>query len=96
MVAFPILPIPRADAVLLVECLYYLAQAERQTFVDGLACTHPAATVTVSTPTSGGDYFTDPGLRHLFARYRFAGVNELGGDHAIYAFQPRRLRFRRS
>jgi phospholipid N-methyltransferase len=74
MLALATLPVPPADAVLLIECLYYLDQAERRTFVEDLRQAHPAAKVIVATPVTGGASFTEAELRLLFERYRLTGV----------------------
>lgn len=74
MLSLPDMPIPPADAVLLIECLYYLDRSERRTFVEALERCHPEARVIVSTPVTGGVYFTEPELRQLFGGYRLAGV----------------------
>jgi hypothetical protein len=74
MLVLPALPVPPADAVLLIECLYYLDRDGRHAFVEGLRRTHPAATVIVSTPVTGGYYFTEPELRQLFSAYRLVGL----------------------
>jgi hypothetical protein len=75
MLTLPTLPVPPADTVLLVECLYYLDLAGRRAFVEGLRQTHPAAKVIVATPVAGGYYFTEPELRSLFSTYRLVGVD---------------------
>jgi hypothetical protein len=75
MLTLPTLPVPPADAVLLIECLYYLDRAGRVAFVNGLQRSHPRATVIVSTPVQGGYYFTESELRQLFAGYRLSGVD---------------------
>lgn len=77
MLALPALPVPPADAVLLIECLYYLDRAGRHAFVESLRRTHPAATVIVSTPVTGGYYFTERELRQLFSAYRLGGLKVL-------------------
>jgi hypothetical protein len=74
MLALTTLPVPAADAVLLIECLYYLSETERHTFVEGLRRDHPAATVIVATPVTGGVYFTEPQLRRLFSGYDLVSV----------------------
>jgi hypothetical protein len=88
------LPIPRADLVLLVECLYYLDRDEQRAFVDALRRAHPRARLIVAAPTSGGDYFTEEQLLDLFAGYRLAAADRDGPQpgHGLYAFAPRRLR----
>jgi hypothetical protein len=74
MLELAAMPIPAADAVLLIECLYYLAPAERNALVKTVQHGHPNATVIVATPTTGGDYFTESELRRLFAAYDLVGV----------------------
>jgi phospholipid N-methyltransferase len=74
MLQLATLPVPPSDVVLLVECLYYLSQAERRAFVEELRSNHPAARVIVATPVTGGAYFTEPELRQLFDGYRLVGV----------------------
>lgn len=66
---------PSADAVLLIECLYYLDHAERRAFVEGLQRIHGSAKVIVSCPITGGVYFTERELRGLFDGYRLVGVD---------------------
>jgi hypothetical protein len=92
MLALPSLPIPPADAVLLVECLYYLDQEKRRSFTGTLLTTHPEATIVVTTPLDGDYYFTDRTLRRLFVRYRVAATATGPDRHGIYAFAPSAVR----
>jgi Methyltransferase domain len=54
------------DALLLMECLYYLEPAERQSVVRELAASLPRTHVFISGPVTGGRYFTVGGLRGMF------------------------------
>jgi Methyltransferase domain len=97
MLALPSLPIPPADAVLLVECLYYLDREERRALVETLLLgAHVDATVLVTTPLDGGRYFTDRTLRRLFIRYRVAATAIDQDRHGIYVLAPSPFRRRLS
>jgi hypothetical protein len=69
--------LPRADfgaqpdALLLMECLYYLEPAERESVVRDLAASLPRTDVFVSGPVIGGRYFTVDGLRRMFESHGY-------------------------
>lgn len=94
MLALPSLPIPSADAVLLIECLYYLGDDERQAFVDGIRSMHSNASLIVATPVTGGHYFTERSLRALLSGYHLVGV-EVTARRPVEGWKRQALRLAR-
>lgn len=49
----------------MLECLYYLKNAEREQMINNIKQNFPLSSVFISTPITGGDYFTEKELLKL-------------------------------
>ncbi len=58
--------------ILMLECLYYLKGSEREECVETIRREFPKSPVVISTPVTGGDYFTEAGLLRLFGKANYA------------------------
>jgi hypothetical protein len=57
--------------ILMLECLYYLKEGERQQCIEGFRREFPQSLVVISVPVTGGHYFTEASLLQLFGKARY-------------------------
>jgi len=58
--------------ILLLECLYYLKEQEREITMKNLRDNFPKADIFLSAPIIGGHYFTEEGLMDMMKRNGYA------------------------
>lgn len=61
----------KPTVILLLECLYYLKEDEREEALTNLFSLFPQAPLAISTPIIGGVYFTEAGLMALLQRHGY-------------------------
>ncbi len=57
--------------ILMLECLYYLKENEREECVETIRREFPTSRVVISAPVTGGHYFTETGLLQLFRKANY-------------------------
>jgi hypothetical protein len=58
--------------ILLLECLYYLDEAERRIMLHKLKTHFPESAIVISGPITGTPYFTEEGITRLFDELGYA------------------------
>jgi len=61
----------RGVVILMLECLYYLRESERDACLVTIRREFPKSLVVISVPVTGGNYFTEASLMQLFGKANY-------------------------